>query len=111
MARHGLFHKIRPTKLTKNTTTNLEWSFSPTTGDELSKLVEFGLDGLYSEVGTFNEHPVYSNGKTKWIYMDPSIDTQFTEPGWYLFDESGYIDTTNIFDASTQLSDLLVIEE
>lgn len=68
--------------------------------------------GEYTITGTFNDHPVYSNGKTKWVYLDSTIDTEITTPGYYLFDEPALeIDDTEIIDITDEIADIMGVEE
>lgn len=103
--KHGLFHKQISVK-----DIPFEAAFSPvitfesTDESDYATLQKYGLDGEYKQIGIFNDHPVYSNGKTQWAYLTPDIEPTITTPGYYLFDlprielsEDDIVDLTDEF--------------
>jgi hypothetical protein len=101
--KHGLFHSIRKPELTDF----VQMSFymnTPTNPEEAKLFAENNISGTYTTVGTFNDHPVYSNGINKWVYMDSSIDPAFETPGYYLMDEPNVtkLTTEDLLDLSDE---------
>jgi hypothetical protein len=111
--KHGLFHKKISIK-----DAPFEAVFSPvvtfSSDDDAvnAKLAEYGIEGEYSDMGIFNDHPIYSNGKTKWVWLDPEIEPEITTPGYYLMDEPVLeLSGDDVIDLTEEIKNFIPEEE